>query len=243
MRFRGENPIYSRASYNADYSDQATYKGVFTKTALLLLVTAIVAYGMALNVSLEISFYQLIIGLFVSPILAIIFVIMAHRNPPMAFIYSFLYAIFEGSFLGLLSLMVAIQVGSDAILFALGGTFGTLFVMLFLYGTRIIRVGNGLRSFLFTALISVFFLGFISFVLLIGFGDAFYFSNFYMAIVVFSVLISALYLLYDFRRIEDYVSGGAARENEWSLSLGLITTIVWLYIEILRLILILSRRR
>ena len=47
----------------------------------------------------------------------------------------------------------------------------------------------------------------------------------------------------DFDNISNLVSAGAGKEYEWSLSLGLTVTIVWLYIELLRLVAIISRRK
>ena len=161
----------------------------------------------------------------------------------MAFIYSILYAIFEGAFLGIISLIVAYQAGTDAVLFAMAGTFGALFVMLILYAARIIRVGQGFKNFILAALGAVFFFMIIGIVMWLTVGTEYFSSPLYIAIVVFSLIISVLFLLYDFNRIENYVSGNAGKEHEWSLSLGLITTIVWIYIEILRLVLILSRKR
>lgn len=243
MRLRGENPIYKRANYSAEWTEQATYKGVATKTMLLLIITAISAYSVAINIGTSWSFGTMIGALILAPLAAFIFVILAHRNEQLAFIYSILYAIFEGAFLGIISLVVAYQAGTDAVLYAMAGTFGSLFVMLILYSTRIIRVGQGFKNFILTALGAVFFFMIVGVIMWLATGSAYFYSNFYLAVVVFSLIISVLFLLYDFNRIENYVSGNAGKEHEWSLSLGLITTIVWIYIEILRLILILSRKR
>jgi len=243
MRLRGENPIYSRADYSAEWTVQATYKGVAAKSMLLLIITAISAYSIAINVGTDWSFGTMIGALVIAPIAAFIFVILAHKNAQLAFIYSILYAIFEGAFLGIISLIVAYQAGTDAVLFAMAGTFGALFVMLILYAARIIRVGQGFKNFILAALGAVFFFMIIGIVMWLTVGTEYFSSPLYIAIVVFSLIISVLFLLYDFNRIENYVSGNAGKEHEWSLSLGLITTIVWIYIEILRLVLILSRKR
>ncbi len=243
MRLRGENPIYSRMDYSADWTEQATYKGVAAKTMLLLIVAAVSAYSVAINIGTDWSFTTMIGALIVAPIAAFVFVLLAHRNNQLAFIYSILYAIFEGAFLGVISLVVAYQAGTDAVLFALAGTFGSLFVMLILYVARIFRVGQGFRNFILTGLGAVFFFIILGLIMWIAMGTMYFFTPLYMAIVVFSLIISILFLLYDFNRVEEYISGNAGKEHEWSLALGLITTIVWIYINILRLILILSRKR
>lgn len=245
MRLRGENPIYSRVDYSAEWTEQATYKGVAAKTMLLLIITAISAYSVAINLDsmFDIGFAVMIGAMIISPIIAFVFVILAHKNPELAFIYSILYAIFEGAFLGFISLIVAEVAGTDAVLYAMAGTFGSLFVMLILYVTRILRVGRGFRNFILTALGAVGFLAIIGLLMWIFGGSAYFYSDLYLTISIFSTIISVLFLLYDFNRVESYVSGNAGKEHEWSLSLGLITTIVWIYIEILRLILIFSRKR
>ena len=79
MRLRGENPIYSRADYSAEWTVQATYKGVAAKSMLLLIITAISAYSIAINVGTDWSFGTMIGALVIAPIAAFIFVILAHR--------------------------------------------------------------------------------------------------------------------------------------------------------------------
>ena len=141
-------------------------------------------------------------------------------------------------------MLVASYVGSDAVIYALSGTFVTMFVMLILYSTRIVKVSSGFVSFLFTALISIIVISLLF--LLLSFTGIFssaFGMGLYTTIVIVSVVISALYLLYDFKRINDLVSGGAAKELEWSLGLGLMVTLVWLYIELLRLAMIVMRKR
>ena len=67
--------------------------------------------------------------------------------------------------------------------------------------------------------------------------------SFYVAIVLVSVVISSLYLLIDFDNVTRYVEAGAPKNMEWSLSLGLVVTIVWIYIELLRFLAIIANRR
>ena len=49
-------------------------------------------------------------------------------------------------------------------------------------------------------------------------------------------MISSLFLLIDFDQITRFVESGAPKELEWGLALGLVVTIVWLYVELLRFI-------
>jgi uncharacterized YccA/Bax inhibitor family protein len=64
-----------------------------------------------------------------------------------------------------------------------------------------------------------------------------------IGITVFLIIYGALMLTLDFDRAETVVSSGADKRYEWMIAMGLMVTIIWLYIEIIRLILILSSRR
>lgn len=244
MRFRGANPVYSRNNYEG-YSDiSATYKGVAGKTTFLLLIIASIALYFGSSLDFETNITGMIITALVSPIIAIVMVVLAHRKVEFAFLFSIIYAVFEGIFLGFISAIAASFAGSDAVLMALMATFGVLFGMLTLYSTGVIRVTNGFRRFLFSALMGILIAILLMFILsFTGLLDTHAGYSFYITIVLFSVVISALYLLVDFDNITNIVQAGAGKEYEWSLSLGLVVTIVWLYIELLRLIIIISGRK
>ena len=123
---------------------------------------------------------------------------------------------------------------------ALIGTFGVLAGMLFLYTTGIIRVGPFFKRALFSMMIGILLASVVLFIL--GLTGSSAFEGFYIAVVLISVVVSSLYLLVDFDRITHYVQSNAPKEYEWSLSLGLVVTIVWVYIELLRLFAILASK-
>lgn len=245
MRFRGENPVYKYGQYDQSYSDvdSATYGGVVTKTAVLLGIIAVTALYFANQLVITDIGANIIVPMIVAPIVAIIAVIMTHRMPQIAFATSIVYGICEGVFLGFISAIYAFAFGGEVVQIALVGTFGVLAGMLFLYSAGLIRVGNFFRKLLFSALIGLIFVSLIMVVLsltsLISF-EGFY--SMYIGIVVISVIISSLYLLVDFDNITRYVEANAPKEAEWGLALGLVVTIVWLYIELLRLIAIIASR-
>jgi uncharacterized YccA/Bax inhibitor family protein len=244
MRFRGQNPVYSRAEYGGYSEVSATYAGVTLKTAFLLTIIASIALYFGSSLDFETNITGMIITALVSPIVALIMVILAHRKVELAFVFSIIYAVFEGIFLGFISAIAASYAGSDAVLMALLATFGVLFGMLFLYGTGLIRVSAGFRRFLFSAIIGLLIASvFMIIMALTGLLDTHAGYSFYITIILFSVVISSLYLLVDFDNITNLVESGAGKEYEWSLSLGLVVTIVWLYIELLRLIVVISGRR
>jgi len=246
MRIRGKNPalrFIEQDAYGYDDSMSATYAGVATKTGVLLGIIAVIALYSSYTFSFSQSMGMIITGLIVAPIVAIIAVIITHRRPEIAIFTTIIYAIAEGLFLGLISTFFAYQFGGEIVQMALLGTFGVLAGMLFLYSTGIIRVGPFFRRLMFSMLIGLLFSGLILFVLAITGVARESFYDFYVAIVVISVIVSSLFLLIDFDTITNYVDGGAPKELEWALSLGLVVTIVWIYIELLRLFAILANRR
>jgi uncharacterized YccA/Bax inhibitor family protein len=244
MRFRGENPVFKNADFSRAYDqvDQASYGGVTTKTTFLLGIIAVVAMYMAYRLEINNIGPSLIIGLIVAPIVAIIMVVVTNRNPQIAFITATIYALCEGALLGIVSGIFAYAFGGEIIQMALFATFGVLAGMLFLYSTGIVRVGPFFRRLMFSMLIGLVFTGLVLLVLALA-GVAFQtFETLYLGIIVISVIVSSLYLLIDFDNITQFVEAGAPKNMEWSLALGLVATIVWLYIELLRLIAILASR-
>lgn len=245
MRFRGQNPVYKYGKYEQAYSDtdSATYGGVITKSAVLLGVIAVTALYFANTLTMTTIGVNIIIPVIVAPIVALIAVIMTHRMPHIAFATSILYGVCEGVFLGFISKIYSIAFGGDIIQMALIGTFGVLAGMLFLYSTGLIRVGNFFRKLMFSALMGLLLVSIVLVVL--SFTGLFAFSAFndiYFAVIILSVIISSLYLLVDFDTISRFVEANAPRETEWSLALGLVVTIVWVYVELLRLIAVIASR-
>ncbi|PAT01173.1 hypothetical protein CI105_07975 [Candidatus Izimaplasma bacterium ZiA1] len=238
MRFRGANPVYTRMNdFDLDYSDQVTYTGVTVKSFLLLMIVAVFAMfsGRAI---LETGTFTGGIGfLIAAPLIGMVSLFIALRNPRLSMVFSIIYAIAEGTFLGVLSAIYALTQGNDVVITAVFGTFGVLFGMLFLFDTGIIRVGSKFKKFLFSALIGLIIASLFMFVgSLFGLLSTTGGYGLYTGIAVLSTVIASLYLLSDFDDIKRMVESGAPKEYEWTLALGLIVTLVWLYIELLRLI-------
>ena len=238
MRFRGANPVYTRMNdFDLDYSDQVTYTGVTVKSFLLLIIVAVFAMFSGRTIIESGSFTGGIGFLIAAPIIGMVSLFIALRNPRLSMVFSIIYAIAEGTFLGVISAIYALTQGNDVVITAVFGTFGVLFGMLFLFNTGIIRVGSKFKKFLFSALIGLIVASLFMFVgsffgLLSTTGG----YSLYIGIAVLSTIIASLYLLSDFDDIKRMVESGAPKEYEWTLALGLIVTLVWLYIELLRLI-------
>jgi uncharacterized YccA/Bax inhibitor family protein len=159
------------------------------------------------------------------------------------------YALLEGVFLGAISATynnVFAKTAPGIITQAVLLTFGTVIAMFFLYRFRIIRVTEKFRSIIFiaTAGIAIFYL--LSIVLRLFHVDIAFIHEGSMLGIGFSlfvVAIAALNLLLDFDMIEKGVAAGAPKFMEWYGAFGLLVTIVWLYLEILRLLGKLADRR
>jgi uncharacterized YccA/Bax inhibitor family protein len=243
MRFRGANPVFSRVRYETDYSNQASYFGIALKSMILLFVIMASAASIMFRVE-SLSGISMLGLLIIAPIIGFIMVLLVHTQPQIAPVYAFVYALVEGVFLGAITALVSTQVGKFGVNYALMGTMGTVFTMLLIYQTGLVRMGNRFIGFLFTSLVSLMVVSLLFYIVYIFVGlDSYFGFGIYATIVIVSTLLSVLYLLYDFQRIEDYVEQGASKDYEWSLSIGLLVTIVWLYIDLLRLVYIIMGRR
>jgi uncharacterized YccA/Bax inhibitor family protein len=148
------------------------------------------------------------------------------------------YALAEGLFLGGISAMYS-SLYDGVVLQAVGLTFGTFLAMLLLYRARIIRATERFRSIVITATagIAIFYL--IAWIL--GFFNIhipFLHQGGWIGIIFSLVVIgvAALNLILDFDLIENGAAHGAPKYFEWFAAFGLLVTLVWLYLEILRLL-------
>ncbi len=158
------------------------------------------------------------------------------------------YALLEGLFVGAISAYYNAAFAEKApnlIINAVGLTFGVAIAMYLLYSFRIIKATEKFRAVIITATagIAIFYL--LTLVLrAFGIDIAFLHEGTAMGIgfSLFVVAIAALNLILDFDMIEKGAELGAPKYMEWYSSFGLLVTIVWLYLEILRLLSKLSSR-
>ena len=149
-----------------------------------------------------------------------------------------IYALLEGFVLGGLSALLELRHPGIAMQ-AVALTFGTLFVMLLAYKSGLIKVTQKLRMGVVAATGGIMVLYGIE--LLLGFfGIQFTTINgagpIGIAFSLFVVAIAALNLVLDFDFVEQGVAAGAPKYMEWYAAFGIIVTLVWLYLEILRLL-------
>lgn len=152
------------------------------------------------------------------------------------------YALLEGLFVGAISAYYNAAFAEKApnlIINAVGLTFGVAIAMYLLYSFRIIKATEKFRAIIITATagIAIFYL--LTLVLrAFGIDIAFLHEGSAMGIgfSLFVVAIAALNLILDFDMIEKGSELGAPKYMEWYSAFGLLVTIVWLYLEILRLL-------
>ncbi|MDE3062331.1 MAG: Bax inhibitor-1/YccA family protein [Acidobacteriota bacterium] len=221
-----------------DAADRMTLNGTVHKTGILLvcaLATAAWTWHLFLQ-SRDMSAVapMMLLGGIGGFIAAMVTIFKKEWSPATAPIY----ALLEGLFLGGTSAMFDVRYPGIGIQ-AVGLTFGTLFVLLLAYSARIIRVTQKFRLGVIAATggIMVFYLA----QMLLGFfGVHFSAVNgsgmLGIGISLFIVAIAALNLVLDFDFIEQGVAYGAPRYMEWYGAFGIMVTLVWLYLEILRLL-------
>ncbi|GAC1438377.1 MAG: Bax inhibitor-1/YccA family protein [Sediminibacterium sp.] len=152
------------------------------------------------------------------------------------------YGILEGLFIGGISAIMNAafaQKYPGLVMQAVGLTFGVAIAMFLLYNFRIINATEKFKSVIFTATLGIGIFYLITIVLrLFGVNISFMYdsSPLSIGISLFVVAIAALNLILDFDMIEQGAERGAPKFMEWYGAFGLLVTIVWLYIEILRLL-------
>lgn len=159
-------------------------------------------------------------------------------SPKLAPALAPVYAVAEGLFLGAISGLYAARFPGIAMQAALL-TAGVLAVMLMLYSAGIVRATEKFKTGVIAATGAIFLVYLASFVMsLFGVGIPYIHSNGPIGIgfSVIVVAIAALNLVLDFDTIEAGARYGAPKYMEWYAGFGLLVTLVWLYLEILRLL-------
>jgi uncharacterized YccA/Bax inhibitor family protein len=215
-----------------------TLSGTVNKTGILLVLAVAAAtftwkqFAATHNpasVSLE-----MLVGVFGGFIVALVTCFKREWSPVTAPIY----ALLEGLFLGAFSAMLDLRYPGIAIQ-AVGLTFATLCVLLAAYSTGVIKVTQKFRLGIVAATGGIFLFYFAE-IILGFFGIHFVAINgsgpIGIAVSLFIVAIAALNLVLDFDFIEQGVNQGAPKFMEWYGAFGIMVTLVWLYLEIIRLL-------
>lgn len=163
------------------------------------------------------------------------------RTPVPALILA--YAAFEGVFLGVISSATSTYIGAGVVIQAVLGTMCVFAAVLFAYKMRWIRVTRRFTGFVMAAAMGFMLLMVVNLLFsLFGGGDGLGFRSGGLGILfgVVGVILGACFLAMDFKQVEDGIAYGAPREESWLAAFGLTLTLVWIYLELLRLFQILS---
>lgn len=242
---RGTNPMMRYAEGAATMN--SAYPSTLASFTLKLLML-----GAVLFLSASFSYFNflndgVVVGggamIFIAPIGAFISLIIAIRKPDLAPIFAFAYALLQGVFIGLISGFYESAFGDGIVFTALVSTLGVFLSMALLYRSGLVKVTDRFRRVMFTALLGLVLTSLLLFVMsLLGLFSGIG-LGLLLGISAISVVIASLYLLIDLDNIASLINSGADRQLEWVFALSLMVTLVWLYVELLRLIAILSRRR
>lgn len=233
--------IFEKYAYDSSATGVMTVQGTVNKIALmLLLVVASATFTWGQVLSGEGGQGLMIAGGIGGFIVALITVFNKKRSNVLAPIY----AVLEGLFLGGISAFFE-SMYPGLVMRAIVLTFAVLFAMLFAYKTQIIKVTQKFRTGVIAATMGIAVAYFLSFILRIfGVDTTFMFGGGTMGIVISLVIVAvaALNLVLDFDFIEKGEQAQLPKYFEWYGAFGLMVTLIWLYIEILRLLSYLSGR-
>jgi len=239
-----ENAFRSSLDLQGSENTTMTVNGTILKTCILGLLMAVTfAYNWSLILSgfADKAIMLSKFGLFGGLILCLI-ICFAPKNK-FLMITTPLYAMCEGLILGFISAIANSYFPGVASQAAIG-TMLALFSMFILYKTNIIKCSGMFKKVLFTATFAVFGIYLLQIILSIfHLNIPAIFSNGPIG-VCFSILVVAIAsfnLIIDFDMIENY-SGRLNKDFEWYCGFSLLVTIIWMYIEILNLLMKLQSR-
>jgi uncharacterized YccA/Bax inhibitor family protein len=210
-----------------------TLQGVVNKTGILLLLCMGAAAFAWTHPALRAPL--LLVG-FIGGFVACMVGIFKPTTSPIA---APIYAVLEGLCLGAISQVFELRSYPGIVVNAMMLTFGVLGIMLLLYTTRTIRVTSGLVKGVAAATGAVVLVYVVDIGLsLFGIRMPLLHESGPLGIGISLVIvgIAAFNLLIDFSVVENGVSSGSPRYMEWYCGMALLITLVWLYLELLRLL-------
>ncbi|MBN1925540.1 MAG: Bax inhibitor-1/YccA family protein [Prolixibacteraceae bacterium] len=253
---RTTNPFFGKKAFqnvqSVSYTQETmTVKGAMNKTALIILfvfASAFYTWQKFFNVyvpeSPQAGISAVSVYLLIGGIGGFITAIIASFSPRKAGFFTPVYAILEGMFLGGLSAILEAQF-PGLVIRAVALTFAVFAGMLFIYRQGIIKVTGKFRRGMIAAIFGILLVYLVGWIgSLFGANISFLYGGGTFGLI-FSIVvtaISAFSLLLDFDFIERGAMAGAPKYMEWYGVFGLLVSLVWLYINILRLLTIFAGR-
>ncbi|WP_407412049.1 Bax inhibitor-1/YccA family protein [Acinetobacter sp.] len=236
---QSNNPILTRVEVSGDYSQPMTVQGAIQKSVLLTVIAAVLGLGLFFYTMLTgqaaIAYAAAIVGAIGGLILALI----ATFKPNTARMLAIPYALFEGAFLGGISVIFQ-QKFPGVPLQALLATFVTTLVMFALYRMQVIRATEKFKAVVMSASLAIAMVFVVQIIMSLVFGSSipYVFESNWLGIgfAAFVAVIASLNLILDFDLIESGAAQYAPKAMEWVSAIALLATLVWMYYSFLRLL-------
>lgn len=241
---RSGNPALSSKTFenlSTTSSNVMTLDGAINKTVISMGILLCAAYYTYSNAIMD----YILIGSIGGIVVALVTIFKKSWSP----VTVPLYAVLEGLALGGVSKMYANAFEPGIVPQAIMLTLGILFALLFAYKTKIIRATENFKLGVFAATAGIGIVYLVSFLMgMFGSGglpvmDPTNSSMLSIGFSLFVVVIASLNLVMDFDFIENGAANGAPKYMEWYGAFGLLVTLIWLYLEILRLLAKLNSRK
>ncbi|WP_445116610.1 Bax inhibitor-1/YccA family protein [Acinetobacter sp. WZC-1] len=236
---QSNNPILNRVETYSDISQPMTVQGAIQKSVLLTVIAAVIGMGLFFYSFATTNFSIAYAAAMVGAIGGLILALIATFKPTTARVLAIPYALFEGAFIGGIS--VIFQLNYPGVpLQALLATFVTTLVMFGLYRFQIIRATEKFKSVVMSASIAIALVFVVQFVMRLAFGSSipYIFESNWLGLgfAAFVAVIAALNLILDFDLIESAAAQHAPKAFEWLCGIALLATLVWMYYSFLRLL-------
>jgi uncharacterized YccA/Bax inhibitor family protein len=246
MEIRSSNPVLNQKFWsNLTGNDRMTVDGSMRKIGYLLgltVVSALVSAVLCLNAinngngGIYVGGFMML-GFLGGFVIAMVVFVSRPKNP--AALMS-IYAILEGMAVGAMSLALELTAYKGIALQAVFGTMAITGTMYIMYTSRIIRPTPAFNKIVGGLVISIVFLYLTSFVLRLfsGYDVPFLHSSgpIGIGVTAFILVVAALTLISDFGFIESGTRYGAPKNMEWYAAFGILISLIWIYIETLRLL-------
>ena len=244
----GDN-LYAGVTIPAPPGQRVTFADVMVKSAILFGLAVVGAFAgwMLTSAAPGIGTLVVLVASIGTLVLGLVNAFKRQVSPPLVL----LYGACSGVFLGAVSYWYnQLALASDyegLVLQAVLATFVTFGVMLLLFGTGIVKVTNKFMKVMIVAMGAYFVIALASLVASffgVGGGWGFYgVGTLGLLLCVFGVGLAAFSLMLDFEAIKQGIALGLPERESWRLSFGLLVTLVWLYLEFLRLFAIIASGR
>lgn len=230
---------FSSLRYTADRSDAMTVSGTIYKTLMLLMLVMLAAGWTWMK------FYQsggnaavvapwIMVGAIGGFVMALVTTFKKNWAP----ISAPIYAVLQGLFIGGISAQFEMAY-NGLVIQAAGLTFGTLFAMLLVYQSGLIKPTEKFKMGVFAATGGIAIVYLVSFALsFFGIQASFLYSSSSLSIGIslFVIVIAAMNFIIDFDFIEQGANQNVPKYMEWYGAFAMMVTLIWLYVEFLRLL-------